>query len=435
MIRTETRRSPARAERGAPRYRRYTLLALLAVLGCSADADPVGPSVEAVSLGRTAFANECAPCHTARDGFDIAFFGFADADIVRRAVKHVDSTTAGNIVTYIRSLGIAPFGRDHAPFQPGATVVQGDHAFWQSLFGTDGWPDGLTPAALRQIDVRTTPIPIRLPLWSVEEGDTDWLSDRPLDPELLDGNGGALRAAIESFNVAPNTGTLLQAIDRFHQVVRGSPGDVCDGAPGAQPRGRDCFEALRWMSALAGVHILRGGPGANIPPEVLQLWWDTGEAARAVFHQEVAEHPFEIVSGWLYLAYSFAPTQFPDEGGYLEQFLWSRGLQRTATFTALRRMVAAEPIRDGQPAQRFADGYVAAIRGPMELRAEIVRFALEYLIDWMDAGATLTEEDRTEARIMVDNLRDAAVQLPPGLADADLLNTVEALRVQLLARI
>ena len=68
------------------------------VVGCTADADPTAPLPETIAAGRSAWAAECAPCHTARDGFDIARFGFADADIVQRALGHVSSARPSRAV-------------------------------------------------------------------------------------------------------------------------------------------------------------------------------------------------------------------------------------------------------------------------------------------------------------------------------------------------
>ncbi|MFN2420490.1 MAG: hypothetical protein ABR527_03835, partial [Gemmatimonadota bacterium] len=74
----------------------FTVLAF--AVGCRSEA-PLSPRPEEpppappadVVAGRAAFTTVCAACHSSRDGFDLAFFGFSDSTIVRRAVFHVDS--------------------------------------------------------------------------------------------------------------------------------------------------------------------------------------------------------------------------------------------------------------------------------------------------------------------------------------------------------
>lgn len=404
------------------------------VVGCTADADPTAPLPEMIAAGRSAWAAECAPCHTARDGFDIARFGFADADIVRRALGHVDESTAHQIVAFIRSLDITPTVPASAPFQPGGDTVADDAIFWRTVFGTDGWPAGLTPGQLNAIVVRTLRVPLRMPLWSVEGADTDWLSNVRLAPELLDHAGGGLRDALESFHVAPSTARLADALAHFRAASEGTPSSMCAGQPGGEQRARDCFEARRWMSTLTAVHILRDGNSAGFDDDILDLWWDTGKAAQSVYFLE-GGHPLDMVSGWLYLAYSFKPTRFANRGGYLEQFLQLSGHLRMAAFAALRRLVATEPIHEAEPAQRFADAYIAEARGPAELRAEIVTFAFEFLLERLPLDDALDDEGRAEAVVLVEQMYHDVAGLAPAHLGSGRLETIADLRDRLLAAI
>jgi mono/diheme cytochrome c family protein len=409
-------------------------LAFVTLAGC-ADENPAAPPPEAIAAGREAFATECAICHTARDAFDLAFFGFADADIVRRAVKHVDESTANEIVAWVHSLDVTPVGRTTAPFQPGSEIVFDDTTFWRAVFDTGGWPDELTPAGLRAIDVRNVSVPLRMPLWSVEEATTDWLPDVPLDSMLLEHAGGALRNAIEAYHAAPSPVALGTAIERFREASE-RPDGPCFGQEGAEARARECFEARRWMSALAAVDALRRNPAPDsVAVDVLDLWWDTGKVAQSVFFHEGGQHPLEMVASWLYMAWSFRPTRFSNEGGYLEQFLQLSGRQRMAAFTALRRMVAAEDVHEALPAQRFGDAYIAAARCPQEIRAGVVRFAFEFLDDWLDENAPLDAESRAEATILVERMYDDVSKLPPGMIEAGQLAAIATLRDRLLSRI
>jgi mono/diheme cytochrome c family protein len=423
----------ATSRRHAAPHAAWLAVAVLAA-GCG-DSSPAGPTGEVIAAGRDAFANECAICHTAPDAFDLAFFGFADADIVRRAVKHVDESTANDIVAYVNSIDVTSVGRNTAPFQPGSDILSDDTTFWRAVFDADGWPNGLTPADLRAIDVRDVSVPLRMPLWSVEEATTDWLPDVPLDSTLLDHEGGALRNAIEAFHAAPSPSSLGQAIARFREASE-RPDGPCFGQEGGEARARGCFEARRWMSALAAVDLLRNDPAPDtVPVDVLDLWWDTGKVAQAVFFIEGGQHTMDMVASWLYLAYSFRPTRFSNHGGYLEQFLQLSGRQRMAAFAALHRMVASDDVHEALPAQRFADAYIAAVRCPQEMRAGIVRFAFEFLDDWLDRNAPLDPEGSAEATILVRQMYDDVSKLPPGMIEDGQLAEIAILRDRLLSAI
>src|SRR5687768_9145717 len=122
--------------------RRHGLpLALLIALGaCRSQPGPPldpgspEPPLADVATGRVAFSTVCAACHSSRDGFDLAFFGFPDSTIVRRAVFHVDSAVARDIAAHVRTLGSAGAPRTARIFQPGGVILAGDVAFATSLF-------------------------------------------------------------------------------------------------------------------------------------------------------------------------------------------------------------------------------------------------------------------------------------------------------------
>ncbi|MBI4513785.1 MAG: hypothetical protein HY702_06705, partial [Gemmatimonadetes bacterium] len=101
-----------------------TLILAVGLAGCDSEdstpLEPTGPEPFTPSAlrGHAAFVASCAPCHSTRDGFDLAFFAFTDTTIVRRAVNHVDTATALDIVAHIRSLDVKPVTRHVRPFQP-----------------------------------------------------------------------------------------------------------------------------------------------------------------------------------------------------------------------------------------------------------------------------------------------------------------------------
>jgi hypothetical protein len=383
-----------------------------------------------LEAGRAAFAEHCASCHTARDGFDLAIFGFPASDIIRRGVKHVDEQTANNIVAYVESLNVRPLGRQSPPFQPGRRIADNDQQFWNSLFGTDAWPANLSAASLSAVDARVVDVPLTLPLWSVEEEDTDWLPVAPL-ASLMD-VGDALSRALEAYYAAPSNTSLLEAVARF--VERSvAPGNVCHGAAGFV-RARDCFEAHRWMSALAAVHFLRAQDD-HVPIEVADLWWNTGEAAILVFLRESGQHPRRMASAWLYLAYTFAPHRFPDPGGYLIQFLVNDGYPRFAAFVALRRMVAPEPIHNALPAQRFEDALIAIRSAPAQLRGDVADFEFRFLHDWLDQPGAAESLRNAEPALLVRLIFAEIEALPAAVVPASRRQSLALLRDALLTRL
>src|SRR6476620_4725862 len=105
--------------------RLFLPLGRLASVACSDARAPLDPAIPLPdpSLGRMAFDQSCSGCHASRDGFDLKTFGFTDTTIIRRAVKHVDTTTAYNIVAYIHSLSAPPNNADLRLFQPRGTVL------------------------------------------------------------------------------------------------------------------------------------------------------------------------------------------------------------------------------------------------------------------------------------------------------------------------
>ncbi|HEX9108963.1 MAG TPA: hypothetical protein VF832_17070, partial [Longimicrobiales bacterium] len=172
------------------------------VLACIAAAchstDSVSPGRHAGDAvrGSAAFAASCSGCHASGDGHDLAFFNFTDTTIIRRAVKHVDTLTAYDIVAHIRALGVRPASETVRLFQPGDEVLAGDVAFATRLFGADAWPAALTSAGLAAIDPKTVEVAVPFPHWSDEHANTDWMPDSALPASILDDQGQAARAAI-----------------------------------------------------------------------------------------------------------------------------------------------------------------------------------------------------------------------------------------------
>lgn len=322
-------------------------LPLVAVLvaGCSdASKGPLDPAAlnANVSLGRAAFTESCSTCHASGDGFDLKTFGFSDTTIIRRAVMHVDTATARNIVSYIHSLAAPRNDENLRLFQPKGAPLAGDIEFAKALFGRDAWPSELTSAQLAAIDPRRVQIAIKLPIWSDEASNTDWMPDFPLPAGVLDYSGGLAAGAIAGYRAAPTRENLLRAVNALRKADRANANVAapCILDDTSRAKFRECFEVRRWTSSLVALHMLRYGMDADLGAQAHDVWWDVGDAARLsrVDPGTPIASVTENWTSWMFLGWSFDPSKHSSTytaGGFRQL-----GLNRHATFVALRSQVA-----------------------------------------------------------------------------------------------
>lgn len=388
-------------------------LALLLAAGCSNEST-LGPVEAPVStlLGRSAFASECAKCHSAADGFDLAFFSFTDTTIIRRAVKHVDTTTARNIVAYIRSLAVPHASESLRLFQPGNAVLGSDLEFAMTLFGQDTWPTALTSAALRAIDPRQVRVALRLPVWSDEGSNLDWMPDVPLPAAILEHGGRQAEAAIAGYRAAPTAENLLRAVQSLRVADRtpANPGAPCLLEDPVRVRYLECFEVRRWTSTLVAQHMLRQGVTGSLGSDLHDVWWDVGNAARKsrLDPSQTVPQVNENWATWMFLGWSFDPSRHPSV--YTGGGLRSLGLNRHATFVALRSEVA-RPVNSPMV---YDDLVQAVVFSPSSWTVMAATFGLRHLLERLAAGDRPTRpEQRTEAALAVTRaVMEAAKKVP-----------------------
>ncbi|MFQ5691260.1 MAG: hypothetical protein ACE5HQ_13440, partial [Gemmatimonadota bacterium] len=337
--------------------------------------------------GETAFLAECAPCHAARDGFDLAFFAFPDTTIIRRALGHVDLTTSQDIVAYIRTLRVPATARDFRILQPGGFQAAGDLHFALGLFGADDWPTGLTSAELAAIDPRSVAAALPFPLWSFEQSNLDWMPEGPIPDELLDYRGGEGRTALEAYYGSRRTEDLLHAVVALRIADRDpdNPDAPCVEEPLERMRSPECFEVRRWISSLVAQHMLRTGVTDPIHPLLHDAWWDVGNAARRSFQLDrPLDNGVQNWAVWMYLGWTFAPERHASV--YLGTALNALGLPRHATFVALRSMVS----RSGPNAAPYKDVLSAARFAPDAWAYDAVRFGYRHLLERLATGVIPT---------------------------------------------
>lgn len=395
-------------------------LAIAVLTGCATEPDPVPqPPAPDARLGAIAFGQECARCHASSDGFDLAFFRFTDTTIIRRAVAHVDSATARDIVAHIRSIRTAGAAELTRLFQPGGATVGGDLEFATTLFGRDAWPADLTTAGLLAIDPRQVRIAVSLPVWSDEATNLDWMPDEPLPPGILEHAGSQAAALVAGYRAAPTLENLRRAVASLRVADRSMSNAAapCLLDDPARVNYRQCFDVRRWTSTLVAQHMLRQGTTANIGSDLHDVWWDVGNAARksrADATRPIAM-PVENWATWMFLGWSFDASRHPSvyTGGSFLQL----GLPRHATFIALRSQVARPR---NSPA--VYDDLVQAVRfSPGGWAGAVGTFALRHLTERLAAGdRPQRAEQVTEAvdevnRALADLNRKAPAAQRPAL--------------------
>ena len=398
----------------------------------------LGPADETPSIagdaiaGLRAFEDECASCHASEDALDLAFFAFPDTTIVRRAVAHVDTATAHDIVAGVRTLRTARHARDFRAFQPGGRRAPGDANFATQLFDADRWPTDLTAGELASIDPRDVPVALEFPLWSFESSNLDWMPDRPIDEGILDyaTEIGVPRALLDRYRETGAETDLINATLALRLAERdpANPDAPCVMDPLDRFEPADCFQSRRWIATLAAQHMFRNHETRPVHPILHDAWWDVGNAARR--SRQTAEpipNAIENWAQWMYLGWTFEPDRHASV--YLSTALTALGLPRHATFHAARAMVARGP---NGPAP-FIDVRTTARFAPPHWAFDAVRFGLEHLLDRLDAGVRMRRRDQIDqARLAVV---DAVVLASRKIADPAESDELARLRDEVLAGI
>ena len=361
--------------------------------------------------GRIAFVNDCAGCHTSRDGFDLAFFAFTDTTIVRRALPHVDLATAEDIVAHIRSLPVSPVTRDVRPFQPARSLLASDVEFAVGLFGADAWPADLATAQLLAIDPLDVAAAVPLPLWSIEANNLDWMPEASPPDGVLDYRvrNASPRELVARYYAQPTLENLIAAVSVLRAAER-SPENAaapCVVDPMERLERFDagtCFEVRRWTSTLVAQHMLRTGLEDRLDPVLHDTWWDAGNAARHAGRDMGFEDRDVKWASWMYLGWIFEPSRHASV--YTGNGLVRIGLPRHATFVALRSQVA-RPMGSGAP---YADVEHAARFAPASWAFDVTSFGYRQLIERQLAGDLPRPIEAAEARVHVQDAYTAAAR-------------------------
>jgi len=421
-----------------PTRRAFAFLAGCTVLGtpgCGSDSagtspDPEPPQITGdVVAGLETFKLECSSCHTATDGFDLKFFAFPDTTIVRRAVAHVDTAAAHDIVAYIRTVRSRVTSRDLRLFQPGGQRVGGDQGFAAEVFGGDRFPPDMTAEKMAAIDPLAIRIALDFPLWSFESSNLDWMPEFPIDPALLTypTQAGVPQDLLDRYYESYSVETLISAVLALRLAERdpANPDAPCVLDPFDRFRANDCFETRRWIATLAAQHMLRTGDRESIHRILHDGWWDVGNAARRSLQTgRPIANSVENWAQWMYLGWAFEPDRHASI--YLGLAMNRLGLPRHSTFHAARALV----VRPQNSRAAFEDVENIARFAPEHWLFDALRFGMQHLVDRLDVGVRLQDQyDVDRAKEAVAQAYDWAVSV---LVDQGEHDTLALLRDQIL---
>jgi hypothetical protein len=310
---------------------------------------PPAPPPAPSGTGQTAFVASCASCHASRDGFDLAYFSYSDTNIVRRALKHVSSTTAWSIATYIATIPSPKVPENTLLFQPGGSVISGgtnatgDVNFALAAFGQNAWPASYTRNDVLAINPKTLRIALPLLPWSDETNTREWMPKDSLPLPILTFNGNAAANALAAYYANPTVAGLeavSAAVNNASYNVANSIAP-CQVAVISRTDFQQCFEIRRWVASLSVTHKLRTGI-AFLSPALYLDWWNVGNIARLSrgYPGQVPDY-LQQQARWMYLGWMHDVPNEPAKYG--TDAFRTLGMPRHATWKALRSIVARAP--------------------------------------------------------------------------------------------
>lgn len=319
---------------------------------------------ESINRGQFVYTNvlddkndACMSCHVSKDGYDIALFNNVDSvqfmnRVFHRALKHVSTEDAINVMNYIKSLtknGVTPRNTTKIVYQPGMDIVT-ESQFANSI--------GLTNSSytLNQIaawDFTQIKVPITLPRWVDTSSLNDILPEKAL--QLLKNNNSAVKTAYYQYLENPTDVNFV----RFKRVVFNNmtAGEKHPGEHGYADF-KESYNTMKWLSSAYIQHIIRykngqfgpfnlvvdGVNSDNIYESVLDPIWFAGDIARRSLDngslQEQLQDRDDIRSTWLYLGWigNYGKTA-NFESKYIAEALISKNFQYLSQAVIMKSLI------------------------------------------------------------------------------------------------
>ncbi len=351
--------------------------------------------------GRTAWLTNCQPCHTGDQGWDIRNIAVSDTNIIRRALPHVNDTTAADIVAHIRALGAAgPLTKNTWLYQPGspATPVASDSMFAVTLFGADQWRTSISRDTLLNINVRNVRIPIALPKWSDEATRYDWvpgqggINEGQLPDTLL--TLGSVQTRFANWRNNPTMANAVILAE--HLRVRGHESALLPDAPctygypnNSSPfyRAQDCFDLAKWSASFCYTAGLRLGiSGDSILSACEKTWWEAGHMAHKAqqFARTIDLRDLQITA-WIYLGSLKTLAANNDASLYFCGPASHISLNRWCSFYASMQLVRRPGLTAGS-SEACSDIQSTAQFGYAPWHRNLIEFQLREMMYRLDHG-------------------------------------------------
>lgn len=302
--------------------------------------------------------NACMNCHVSRDGFDIATFNNADTiqfmnRVFQRALNHVNTKDATDVMNYIKSLtktGVAtPRNSTSNVFQPGS-VTTSEASMAVELGLTN---PSYTIEQINSWDFMKIKVPIQLPAWFKIGDNTDWMPDNPL--QLLKKNNPVVKSAYETYLNNPSDENFV----RFKRTVFNNlaAGEIHPGEHGYADF-EESYNTMRWMSSAYMQHVIRykggkygpfnmivdGKPTDSRVETIMDPIWLAGNVARRSLDNgtlaTVLPNRDEIKASWLYMGWigNYGKT-ITFETQYIGTALTDKGYNNLAAAVILKSIV------------------------------------------------------------------------------------------------
>ncbi len=344
-------------------------------------------------LGRDIWKKSCQSCHAGAEGWDIAHFGYSDADILRRGRPHGSDSTAVHVLAYIRTLAVSDTANRNTPiFQPGGqyAVLQSDLEFAISTFGIDAWPDTLTPAGLKRQNPRSVSISLRMPTWSTEESSYDWLPGDTSSGGLpLGVRAGSWK--LEQYYANPTLAGAVAAAKHIIFVAHNSEDGPCRYPPHgpadlSQYDPMSCFNVGKWAASLVYVEGIRNGRIDEAGRMGAQIFWEVGHLAhKSVQHGVPIPNVNLQIAAWTYLGWQY--NRAPLNATLYTAVPLSRlGLQRQSTWFSLRTLVERDLSNNAESRNICSDVREPAEWGYNPWIPDAMSFSYKYLISLLEEG-------------------------------------------------
>ncbi|WP_164010633.1 hypothetical protein [Pyxidicoccus trucidator] len=194
----------------------------------------------------------------------------------------------------------------------------------------------------------------------------------------------------------------------LHELTEGpeGAGRICEGVEGFHTTPEPCFQARKWMAALAGLHVLRSGLQDRVPGEVVDLWWDVGAAEATIASRNSDLRPIHAPSGstWMYLSWSLDPLRQNTLTFYFPELVKHAGLGRHSAYTMLYSAALASegPVSE----HPYLLVQAASGRTPVRWSYDATAWGLNLLLSNHARGLRpATPEARARARTYMGYLR------------------------------